>query len=103
MSLLLLMFLMLVPFSTDVLTVAQELRRLIGGSSDISVTGQYRVGDIRHNLADLAKISRILGYQPKTSFKSGLRKFIDWVLTENPLVDRYDESLEELRSKGLFK
>jgi dTDP-L-rhamnose 4-epimerase len=89
--------------ATDVLTIADTLRHLLGGKSEISVSGQFRTGDIRHNLADLKKISQVLGYAPKVSMNDGLRRFVDWVRGEHVESDRYEESLEELRVKGLFK
>jgi dTDP-L-rhamnose 4-epimerase len=89
--------------ATDVLTIADTLRHLLGGKSEISVSGQFRTGDIRHNLADLKKISHVLGYAPRVSMNDGLRHFVDWVRGEHVESDRYEESLEELRVKGLFK
>lgn len=89
--------------ATDVLSIAHMLRTYLGGNSEITVSGQYRSGDIRHNLADLEKVSRMLGFKAKVSFEDGLRRFVDWVRTEHLAKDRYEESLEELRVKGLFK
>ncbi len=37
-----------------------------------------REGDIRHSVADIAKASRLLGYQPRTGFDEGLRRTVDW-------------------------
>jgi dTDP-L-rhamnose 4-epimerase len=89
--------------ATDVLTVAHTLRQLLGGSSEISVSGQYRVGDIRHNVADLSRISRVLGYRPSVPFAEGLDRFVAWVRDQPIPQDRYEASLEELHAKGLFK
>jgi dTDP-L-rhamnose 4-epimerase len=89
--------------ATDVLSVARLLRTYLEGHSDITVSGQYRAGDIRHNLADLDKVSRVLGFQPQVTFEVGLQRFVEWVRHEQVGSDRYDESLAELRSKGLFK
>lgn len=89
--------------ATDVLSVARLLRTYLDGNSDITVSGQYRAGDIRHNLADLDKVSRVLGFQPQVTFEAGLQRFVEWVRHEKVGSDRYDESLAELRSKGLFK
>lgn len=89
--------------ATDVLSVAHLLRRYLDGNSEITVSGQYRAGDIRHNLADLDKVSRLLGFQVRVPFEEGLRRFVDWVRSEEVAGDRYEESLEELRAKGLFK
>ncbi len=89
--------------ATDVLTIAHTLRANLGGESTIAVSGQFRAGDIRHNVADLAKVSRVLGFLPKVSIDEGLRCFVAWVQGERIENDRYEESLNELRAKGLFK
>ncbi len=89
--------------ATDVLSVAHMLRNYLGGDSEINVSGRYRSGDIRHNLADLDKLSQVLSFNAKVSFEDGVRRFVDWVRSERLADDRYEESLEELRVKGLFK
>ena len=89
--------------ATDVSSVAYMLRTYLGGNSEIAVSGQFRSGDIRHNLADLEKVSRMLGFKAKVSFEDGLGRFVDWVRSEQLANDRYEESLAELRAKGLFK
>jgi dTDP-L-rhamnose 4-epimerase len=89
--------------ATDVLTIAKTLRRYLGGAAEINVSGQYRVGDIRHNVADLTKVNQVLGFSPSVSIDEGLGRFVDWVKGERTQSDRYEESLEELRAKGLFK
>lgn len=89
--------------ATDVLTIANTLQKLLGVSVPIEISGQFRLGDIRHNLADLAKIREKLGFEPVVSIEEGLRRFVAWVKGEQVQVDRYEESLQELRRKGLFK
>ena len=89
--------------ATEVLTIANTLRAYLGGESTITVSGQFRAGDIRHNVADLGKASRVLGFSPKVSIEEGLCHFVDWVRGEHVEDDRYEESLNELRAKGLFK
>ncbi len=89
--------------ATDVLTIANTLRAYLGGESTIAVSSQFRAGDIRHNMADLTKVSRVLGFSPRVSIDEGLRRFVAWVQGERIENDRYEESLNELREKGLFK
>lgn len=89
--------------ATDVATVAVTLQRLYGREVTTEVSGQFRVGDIRHNVADLAKVSAKLNYRPGVSFDEGLKRFATWVAGEAVQVDRYEESLREMREKGLFK
>ena len=88
---------------TDVLTIANTLQRLLGTSVPTIVSGQFRLGDIRHNYADLAKTRRMLGFAPTVSVEQGLAMFVDWVKTEQIQTDRYEQSLEELKLKGLLK
>ena len=89
--------------ATDVLTIANTLQDLLGAAVPVEISGQFRVGDIRHNVADLAKVRATLGFEPSVSIEEGLRQFVAWVKEEEVQVDRYEESLRELKVKGLFK
>lgn len=89
--------------ATDVLTIVNTLQKLLGKLVPVEVSGQFRVGDIRHNYADLTKIRNSLGFEPSVSLEDGLRQFVDWVQGEAIQPDCYEQSLEELKSKGLFK
>ncbi len=35
-------------------------------------------GDVDRTYADISKAKRILGYEPKTSFKDGIKAFVEW-------------------------
>lgn len=89
--------------ATDVLTIAKTLQHMLGRSVPTEISGQFRAGDIRHNVADLAKVRAVLGFEPAISIDTGLRRFVDWVKGEQAQVDRYEESLRELSTKGLLK
>lgn len=89
--------------SVDVLTVAKTLKDFYKSNSKISVSGNFRLGDIRHNFADISLAKDILGYEPKFTFEQGLKKFCDWVLTQPIEKDMYKKSLDEMKAKGLYK
>lgn len=89
--------------SVDVLTVASELKNIYKSSSEIKVSGNFRLGDIRHNFADISKAKSVLGYEPKYQFQEGLKKFCEWVLTQPIEQDNYKKSLDEMKEKGLYK
>lgn len=89
--------------STDVLTVAQTLSKHYGIEVPLKVTGNYRLGDIRHNYADITLANQILGFQPKWTFDAGIKQFTEWVNRQELQTDNYDASLEEMKQKGLFK
>lgn len=88
---------------TDVLTVANTLVRYYGKDVPVKITGNYRLGDIRHNYADLSKIRRLLGFEPKFDFDQGVKLFVDWVNSQEIEKDNYQASIEEMKAKGLFK
>jgi len=89
--------------ATDVLTIVNNLQKLLGKTVPVEITGQFRLGDIRHNVADLTKVRRVFGFEPSVSLEGGLKQFVDWVQGEAIQKDRYEESLSELKKKGLFK
>lgn len=39
-------------------------------------------GDVNITYADISKAQSLIGYQPKTSLKNGLKAFVDWYLTQ---------------------
>jgi dTDP-L-rhamnose 4-epimerase len=89
--------------ATDVLTVANTLIEKYGIKVPITVSGNYRLGDIRHNFADISKINSLMGFVPKWNFNKGIGEFAKWVNTQNVQEDRYEESIEEMKEKGLYK
>lgn len=88
---------------TDVLTVANTLKEKYRADISVNISGNYRLGDIRHNLGDLTKIKSCLGYSPKISFKEGISKFVDWVESQSIENDNYGASIDEMKRKGLYK
>ena len=89
--------------ATDVITVATELSNNYGIQVPITISGNYRLGDIRHNYADITKARQLLGFEPKVSFKEGLKQFTDWVNTQEVEEDKYQQSIDEMKAKGLYK
>ena len=89
--------------STTVQEVAESLKTLFNSKVDIKITGNFRLGDIRHNRADISKIKKILGFSPKVSFESGLKQYVDWVKKQKINADYYDHSIKEMKDKGLIK
>ena len=87
--------------ATPIMELAHELSRAAGLSPEITVTGQFRVGDIRHNFADISAARERLGYAPKVDLATGLARFCAWAASQPEYEDRLDAATEELRRKGL--
>ena len=86
--------------SVTVLQIAQAVNEFFGSHSSITVTGAFREGDIRHGIADLARVAATLNYTPQTPFTTGLKNFLAWATQSEPQLDAYQRSLDEMRQKG---
>ncbi|MET8892684.1 NAD-dependent epimerase/dehydratase family protein [Streptomyces albogriseolus] len=54
--------------------MAQALAEAHGGPSPV-VTGDYRLGDVRHITADSTRLRTDLGWKPEITFEEGMREF----------------------------
>jgi len=65
---------------------------------------QYRVGDIRHCIADISKIKAKLGYKPTIPFKEGIDEVLNWIQSSvNNFQDNSNKAIEILKEKSLLK
>lgn len=88
---------------TTVLSIAEILKNKLKSHSDIKVSGDFRVGDIRHCYADLTLAKQILNFTPKLSIEKGLNFFCEWFENQAPEVDKSENALQELSSIGLAR
>jgi dTDP-L-rhamnose 4-epimerase len=81
--------------------IAARLARTLGKDNlRPSITGRYRVGDIRHCFADINRAHALLGYEPRVAFDAGIAELAAWLATTEA-VDRVAEAGEELAARGL--
>lgn len=61
----------------DLLELVEMINEMLG--KDIKPEfDKERPGDVKHSLADYSKAKQLIGYEPKVSFKEGLRKTVEW-------------------------
>lgn len=89
--------------ATTVNEVVDALFAAFGTSVPTTITGNYRLGDIRHNVADTTALRDVLGYTPRTDFRTGVTHFVEWVLTEPVEDSGYERSLKEMAERSLLK
>lgn len=80
--------------------LAQHIARELGRPIEPHVTGQYRMGDVRHCFADITAARTALGYEPQISLAHGLRELADW-LHGQAALDGAEGAHQELRRRGL--
>lgn len=89
--------------ATSVNEVVRALFDAFGEDVPTHISGNYRLGDIRHNVADTTKLKETLGFAPAVPFSVGVKNFVEWVLTEPVEGDSYQKSLDEMASRNLLK
>lgn len=86
---------------TSVMKLSTELLIASGFDVPVRVTSQFRLGDIRHCYADLARAKQTIGYEPRISLNEGLQRFCFWAAKQPLHEDKLDKATEELQAKGL--
>lgn len=65
--------------TASILEVAHILVQQLGIPSEkIRISGDFRPGDVRYAVADIAKAQAELGWQPETSLEAGLQRLVQW-------------------------
>lgn len=82
--------------------VAGLLSDALDRPRDLRITGEYRLGDIRHNVADITRLRDLLGYTPEIDLATGIARFARWAASEELPEDRLDQANAQLRARGLM-
>ncbi|MDC1292410.1 NAD-dependent epimerase/dehydratase family protein [Amylibacter sp.] len=88
---------------TSVLKIASMLVEIFAKPINLNVTAEYRIGDIRHNIADISKLNNILSCNPTVDLATGLERFVSWVKTEPLPDDKSEIANAELLARNLMK
>jgi dTDP-L-rhamnose 4-epimerase len=84
-----------------ILEVATTIAKAVGQPNIVpSVTGRYRMGDVRHCFADISRAQAVLGYAPRHRFADGLEDLVKWLDGKLP-PDRTSHARAELDARGL--
>jgi dTDP-L-rhamnose 4-epimerase len=87
--------------ATKVIDLAHQLKALWKSDSEIHITGDSRVGDIRHNWADLHALQQTFPDWKPTPLPVGLEKFVDWAATQSIYEDKSKMAAQELKQRNL--
>lgn len=89
--------------ATTILEIAEQLMKTFNKKISLNISGDFRLGDIRHNFADVAHLKTTLNFQASILLDEGMKKFASWVIHQNIAENGYEKSLEEMKSKGFLK
>ena len=63
-----------------------DMIKIIGETLEIEPKIQQlsmQAGDVETTFADITKAKKLIGYEPKTTFYNGIKKFVEWYKQEN--------------------
>jgi dTDP-L-rhamnose 4-epimerase len=86
---------------TSVLDIANKLKSILKSDSVLRISGDFRVGDIRHCFADTSAAKRLLNFEASVDINEGLDRFAAWVCTQAIVTDDPARAMTELKEKGL--
>ncbi|MGE0846583.1 MAG: NAD-dependent epimerase/dehydratase family protein [Flavobacteriaceae bacterium] len=87
---------------TTIGEAAAALSRAFGAKPKIRITGQSRLGDIRHSAAETGRMRAALGVDAEISLSEGLDRFAAWAATQDLPEDMTARAEEELRARRLI-
>jgi dTDP-L-rhamnose 4-epimerase len=87
--------------SVTVRGIAERLAAVTGREHiEPTLTGKYRVGDIRHCFADIGLARETLGYVPRMGLEEGMAELAEW-MEDQAAEDNVDGAAAELAARGL--
>lgn len=84
---------------TSIAEIARLLAKLYGVKVEPDLTHKFRAGDIRHCIADTARL-RALGFAPSVTLEQGLKDLVAWGQTVEA-KDQVEAAARELEKRGL--
>lgn len=88
--------------ATTLETLVQEISAVAKKDVDVSYSGRFRVGDIRHAVADMTAYDNIFQRQT-TSLREGVTAYLSWYASQKPLSDEsLSASFKEMEDKKLL-
>ena len=86
---------------TSVLNLAHQMLSVANLQGSINIVEKYRIGDIRHNYADIRLAQSTIGYKPNVTLEAGLKRFVNWAENEPIYIDKTSQAMKELAAYGL--
>jgi len=82
--------------------ISRLLQKILKKEVGEEITGRFRKGDIRHCIADIAKLKKFLSFEPRYSLEEGMEELLYWMQNEQP-EDNILKALQELEGRRLVE
>jgi dTDP-L-rhamnose 4-epimerase len=89
--------------AVTLIDVVETIAEVIDKKAEYTISGRFRVGDVRHAIADMEQYKTLLEQWNPTSLKDGIAQYLKWYLGQEPLAhSALEASLREMEQKGLL-
>ena len=88
--------------SWSVLEVIDAVNRIVPEPQPPVLSGEYRVGDVRHTIGDLSRL-RGLGWEPVTDLTRTWRAYWEWLASTGTSGVTVEQAYEEMRRRGVLR
>jgi dTDP-L-rhamnose 4-epimerase len=89
--------------AVTLIDVVETIAEIVGKSAKYTISGRFRVGDVRHAIADMEHYKDLLGSWSPTSLKAGLVQYLEWYLDQKPVShETLQASFKEMERTGLL-
>ena len=89
--------------ATSLLDLAIAVRDLVGSASEVRVTGGWRMGDVRHAVADTTSAAEQLGVIAQVGLPDGLQQWCGWAIRHVDQRSEFSVAAEQLALRGLYR
>jgi dTDP-L-rhamnose 4-epimerase len=86
--------------STTVLEFASEMSEVMGLDCELSVSGEFRLGDNRHSVSKINKLSA-LGWKPSRNLREIIAGFSDWVQSSGGVPAGIPDAYRNMKDVGV--
>ncbi len=86
----------------SVLEYAELMMRKLGSESQLTIPGQYRVGDNRHSVSSVEKLKK-LGWHPQWDLSQIFDDFFAWVDGFGGIPSNIPDAYQTMRSAGVVR
>jgi len=86
----------------SVLEFARMMLDAFGSNLDPLIPGEFRLGDTRHTVSDIARLRR-LGWEPKIAVERNVREYIEWLEVQMISKEFLMEADRIMRESGVVQ
>ena len=73
---------------TKVIDIANMINEITGNGTGVELVARRDWDKITRRRASIEKARRVLGYEPKTKMKDGIKKVYDWIVENRDKIEK---------------